>query len=170
MPESISHGDLHLFADDTTVYTSGKDTDMIISSLLCILSLLHIWCSSNRLIAQESKTEAMIISRSIFIGSLPALRYGTKTIELKSKCLGLSIDNKFSWQDYICNLFNKNLAVLKRSNSCLSPPWDLFISTQLFPVLYIMLFGALFPYQLWRILNVFIWEQLGLSGSYLWPL
>ena len=96
LPESISHGDLHLFADDTTVYTSGKDTDMIISSLLCILSLLHIWCSSNRLIAQESKTEAMIISRSIFIGSLPALRYGTKTIKLKSKCLGLSIDNKFS--------------------------------------------------------------------------
>ena len=61
----------------------------------------------------------MIISRSIFIGPPPALRYGTKTIELKpsSKCLGLTIDNKLSFQDHnrnVCNLFNKKLAVLKR--------------------------------------------------------
>ena len=84
LPESISYGDLHMFADDTTVYTIGKDTDMIISLLQCILSQLHLWCTANRLIAYESKTEAMIISRSTFIGPLPALRYGTKTIELKS--------------------------------------------------------------------------------------
>ena len=36
LPESISYGDLYMFADDTTVYTIGKDTDMIISSLQCI--------------------------------------------------------------------------------------------------------------------------------------
>ena len=119
LPEFISYGNLYMFADDTTVYTIGKDTDMVISSLQCILSQLHIWCAANRLIAHESKTEAMIISRSIFIGPTPALRYGTKTIELKSssKCLGLTIDNKLSWQDHIRNvgnLFNKKLAVLKR--------------------------------------------------------
>lgn len=119
MPESISYGDLYMFADDTTVYTIGRDSDMIISSLQCILSQLHIWYTANRLIAHESKTEAMIISRSVFIGPLPALRYGTKTIQLKSssKCLGLTIDNKLSWQDHIrnvCHLFNKKLAVLKR--------------------------------------------------------
>ena len=64
-----------MFADDTTVYTIGKDTDMMFSSLQCILSRLHIWCTANRLIniAHESKTEAMIISRSSFIGPLPAL-------------------------------------------------------------------------------------------------
>lgn len=33
LPESISYGDLYMFADDTTVYTIGRDTDMIISSL-----------------------------------------------------------------------------------------------------------------------------------------
>jgi len=119
LPESISNGDLHVFADYTTIYTIDKDIDMIISSLQCILSQLHIWRTSHRLIAHETKTEAMIISRSIFIGSLPALRYGTKTIELKSssKCLGLAIDNKLSWQDHIrnvCKLFNRKLAVLKR--------------------------------------------------------
>ena len=119
LPESISYGDLYMFADDTTVYTIGRDTDTIISSLQCILSQLHVWCSANRLVAHESKTEAMIISRSSFIGPLPALRYGTMTIELKSssKCLGLTIDNKLSWQEHIrnvCNLFNQKLAVLKQ--------------------------------------------------------
>ena len=118
LPESISYGDLHMFADDTTVFAIGRDSDMIISSLQCIVSQLHIWCTANRPIAHESKTEAMIISRSVFIGPLPAFRYGTKTIELKSssKCLGLTI-NKLSWQNHIgnvCNLFNKKLAVLKR--------------------------------------------------------
>ena len=119
LPESMSYGDLYMFADDTTVYTIGKDTDMIISSLQCILSQLHIWCTANRLIAHESKTEAMLISRSVFIGPLPALRYGTKTTKFKSssKCLGLIIDNKLSWQDHIrnvCNLFHKKIADLKQ--------------------------------------------------------
>lgn len=80
---------------------------------------LHTWCTANRLIAHESKTEAMIISRSNFIAPQPALTYGTKTIELKSssKCLGLTTDNRLSWQDHIrniCKLFNKKLAILKR--------------------------------------------------------
>ena len=106
-----------IFADETTVFAIGKATDMIISSLQQILFQLHTWCIAIRLIAHESKTEAMIIFRSNFIGPLPALAYGTKTILLKSssKCLGLTIDN--SWQDHIrniCKLFNKKLAVLKR--------------------------------------------------------
>ena len=119
LPESISCGDLYMFADDTSVLTIGKDTDMIISSLLQILFQLHRWCTANRLIAHESKTEAMIISRSNFIGPPPALIYVTKTIELKSssKCLGSTIDNRLSWQDHIgdiCKMINKKLAVLKR--------------------------------------------------------
>ena len=164
LPESISCGDLYMFAGETTVFAIGKDTDMIISSLRQILFQLHTWCTAIRLIAHESKTEAMIISRSNFIGPLPALTYGTKTIELKSsfKCLGLTIDNRLSWQDHIrniCKLFNKKLAVLKRINSYLIPFWNLSISTQLFLVLcIILLFGALFPRHVWRILilNVFI--------------
>ena len=119
LPESISCGDLYMFADYTTVFAISKDTDMIISSLQQILFQLHTWCIAIRLIAHESKTEAMIIFRSNFIGPLPALAYGTKTILLKSssKCLGLTIDNSLSWQDHIrniCKLFNKKLAVLKR--------------------------------------------------------
>ena len=108
-----------MFADDTTIYTIGKDIDNIILKLQCILDQVYTWCQSNRLIAHESKTEAMIISSQNFIGPLPRLTYGNSTIKYKqsSKCLGLTIDNKLSWQEHIknvCKSFSNKVAVLKR--------------------------------------------------------
>ena len=64
LAETITNGELYLFADDTTVrYFIGENTgDDIIQSLQSILDQVHTWCLSNRLIAHESKSEAMIIS------------------------------------------------------------------------------------------------------------
>ena len=47
------------------------------------------------------------------------MTYGNSTIEYKSssKCLGLTIDNKLSWQEHtknVCKSFSKKVAVLKR--------------------------------------------------------
>ena len=98
LPESITSGNVFMFADDTTIYTIGKDFDNIILTLQCILDQVYTWCQSNRLIAHESKTEALIISSQNFIGPLPRLTYGNSTIEYKqsSKCLWLTIDSKLS--------------------------------------------------------------------------
>ena len=76
LPESITGGNVFMFADDTTIYTIGKDIDNIILNLQCILDQVYTLCQSNRLIAHESKTEAMIISSQNFIGPLPRLTYG----------------------------------------------------------------------------------------------
>ena len=59
LPESITRGNVFMFADDTTIYTIGKDIDNIILILQCILDQVYTWCQSNRLIAHESKTEAL---------------------------------------------------------------------------------------------------------------
>ena len=61
----------------------------------------------------------MIISNQTFVGPLPCLRYGNSSIEYKvsSKCLGLTIDNRPSWQEHtknVCDSFSKKVAVLKR--------------------------------------------------------
>ena len=53
-----------MFADDTTIFTIGKNTDNIILTLQSILDQLYTWCQSNRLIAHESKTEVLIIFES----------------------------------------------------------------------------------------------------------
>ena len=119
LPESITSGNVFMFADDTTIYTISKDIDNITLTLQSILDQVYTWCQSNRLIAHESKTEAMIISRQSFIGPLRRLTYGSSTIEYKqsSKCLGLTVDNKLSWYEHIgnvCKSFSNKVAVLKR--------------------------------------------------------
>lgn len=45
LAESTINGELYLFADDTTIYTLGKNID-------------EPGCLSNKLVAHESKTEA----------------------------------------------------------------------------------------------------------------
>ena len=105
--------------DDTTIVAIGKNMDNIILALQSILDQVYTWCQSNRLIAYESKSEALIISSQDFVGPLPRLTYDNSTIEYKlsSKCLGLTIDNKLSWLEHIKNVFksfSKKVAELKR--------------------------------------------------------
>ena len=118
-PEAVTYGDLFMFADDTTIFTIGKDIDNIIPVLQSILDQVHTWCTANRLTAHETKTETLLISRQNFTGPLLPLKYEQNIIEYKttSRCLGLTIDNKLSWYDHIktvCKSFNAKLAVLKR--------------------------------------------------------
>ena len=58
-----------------------------------ILDQVLSWCGSNRLITHETKSEALLLSKQRFIGSLLPLKYGEKCIEFKSsrKCLGVTI-------------------------------------------------------------------------------
>ena len=73
LAESITSGELYLFADDTTIYTICENVDDIIHTLQSILDQVYTWCLSNRLVAHDSKSEAMIISNQTFTGPLPHL-------------------------------------------------------------------------------------------------
>lgn len=80
LPESITSGELFMFANDTTIFTIGNNIDDIILTLQSVLDQLYTWCQSNRLIANESKPEALIISSQNFIGPLPRLAFGNSFI------------------------------------------------------------------------------------------
>ena len=92
--------------------------------------------------AHKSKTEAMIVSNQNFISPLPSLVYGNSTVEYKqsSKCLGLTIDSKLSWQEhikYVCNSFSNKFAVLKRINFLPKPDLETIYCKTIIPsVLY----------------------------------
>ena len=117
-PESITSGELYMFADDTTIFTVGDNIDIIFKAMQDILDQVLSWCGANRLIAHETKSEALLLSKQRFIGPLLPLKYGEKFIEFKSscECLGLTIDSNLSWQEYTKSLlksFNKKIAVFK---------------------------------------------------------
>ena len=118
-PESVTSGELYMFADDTTIFTISDNIDTIIKAMQVILDQVLSWCVANRLIAHETKSEALLLSKQRFIGPLLPLKYGEKFIELKSscKCLGVTIDSNLSWQEHTKSLlksFNKKIAVLRR--------------------------------------------------------
>lgn len=119
LPESITSGELDMFADDTTIFTVSDNIDIIFKAMQDILDQVFSWCGANTLIAHETKSEALLLSKQRFIGPLLPLKYGEKFIEFKSscKCLGVTIDSNLSWQEHTKSLlksFNKKIAVLRR--------------------------------------------------------
>ena len=107
-----------MFADDTTIFTVGDNIDIILKAMQVMLDQVLSWCGANRLIAHETKSEALLLSKQRFIGPLLPLKYGEKFIEFKSscKCLGVTIDSNLSWQEHTKSLlksFKKKIAVFR---------------------------------------------------------
>ena len=107
-----------MFAEDTTIFTVGDDIDIILKAMQVILDQVLSWCGANRLIAHETKSEALLLSKQRFIGPLLPLKYGEKFVEFKSsfKCLEVTIDSNLSWQEHTKSLlksFNKKIAVFR---------------------------------------------------------
>ena len=64
-----------MFADDTTIFTISDNIDTIIKAMQVILDQVLGWCGANRLIAHETKSEALLLSKQRFIGPLLPLKY-----------------------------------------------------------------------------------------------
>ena len=73
-----------------------------------------------------------------FVGPLPCLRYGNRTIEYKvwCKCLGLTIDNRLSWQEHtknVCDSFSKKVSILKQIKLLPKPVFQKIYYTTILP-------------------------------------
>ena len=73
-PEFITSGELYMFADDTTIFTIGDNIDIIIKAMQVMLDQVLSSCGANRLIAYETKSEALLLSKQRFIGPLLPFR------------------------------------------------------------------------------------------------
>ena len=85
-PESITSGELYIFADDTTIFTVCDNIDIIFKAMQDILDQVLSWCGANRLIAHETKSGALLLPKQRFIGPLLPLKYGGNFIEFKPSC------------------------------------------------------------------------------------
>lgn len=117
----ISSG-TNLFADDTSIHSSGKLIGDVIKTLSDDLVVIVDWFSKNRLIVNWSKTNAMLFSRRAGKLNLSnvTLAHGSHTIEFvdEFKLLGVVLDGSLSFRkhaDYVCRKVNRTAYLLSRS-------------------------------------------------------
>ena len=85
-----------MYADDTTVYCIGDNGDVAVSLLNRALTELYEWCLINRLTPHPIKCEAILMTRSNYIGPILPVSIGGSLITWveKSRLLGVTVDNK----------------------------------------------------------------------------
>ena len=96
--------DCILFADDTTVYISGDDINLMYSVMNEELDNLSDWFRANKLSLNVSKTNCVLFNKSsIPIAQQQKLSIDGKIIERvdHTKFLGIYIDQNLSWQVHI---------------------------------------------------------------------
>ena len=118
-PEAIKIGELHMFANNTTVFVISESEDMVVDILANLVKDIEKWCSNNKLTIHQDKTEAMVITKKGFVGPMKQLKIGEGNIKFVefSKCLGVCIDNKLSWGKQIsavCSSFNSKLCLIRK--------------------------------------------------------
>ena len=116
--ESISKGELHLYADDTTAFVIGNSTDEVVVKLNLLFEEIHTWCQHYKLTLHTGKTEVMILQKNAFVGPLPPIKCGGNLIEYsnKSKVLGVLLDHRLSWREHVNDVIkslSRQLCVLK---------------------------------------------------------
>ena len=74
-----------MFADDSTAYFIGNSIDSIHIQIQKLLDNLHYWSKSNSMLIHPTKTEAMFMSKTPFIGPLRPITYESKLINCVSR-------------------------------------------------------------------------------------
>ena len=102
-----------LYADDTTVYDIQDSMEQIESNLQSALNGLQIWCKSNGMILNSSKTKVMFVTTNQKRKRLNRqnldLNFQNEPLNMISsdKILGVYVDNNLTWTDHIKYLTKK---------------------------------------------------------------
>lgn len=140
LPQLCSDCQIHLYADDTVMYTSSYDISKIQTSLQFDFNLIQTWFSSNLLLLNKNK------SYSILFATRSALHKQNNSLHVKFvdgtplknveefKYLGLWLDSRLTFRTHIDSIvksINCSLRILYRSINCFTKQIRLKIITQL---------------------------------------
>ena len=98
-----------LFADDTNLFISGKNINYLEQTINTELDSRTLWLKANKLSLNITKTQFMMFSG--FKNTKPSIDLKTEgesiSETVKSKFLGVIIDNKLFWKDHIAYISGK---------------------------------------------------------------
>ena len=90
------------YADDNTIYQSGRNVDNVINDLQLSAEKLFRWFSDNQMIRNTDKCH-LIMS----INNTPELKVGDSLIKTSENLLGVKIDYKLTFDNHVANLCKK---------------------------------------------------------------
>uniref|UniRef100_A0A669C5X4 Reverse transcriptase domain-containing protein n=1 Tax=Oreochromis niloticus TaxID=8128 RepID=A0A669C5X4_ORENI len=113
-----------LFADDTTLYCSGKDLEQLLTTVEKELNILKNWFDVNKLSLNIKKTK-LIIFGTRQMKNVSKIRVNGIEIErvFENKFLGVLIDDKLSWKSHINHVttkMSKTIAILYKTKHVLN--------------------------------------------------
>lgn len=127
LPQVLKKCKIHMFADDTLIYYTGKDVQEVITVLNEELRIVSQWLQRYYLSLNVGKTECMVMGKQRFReeAELCEIKLGETALEWvqKYKYLGVIIDSKLSFGEHV-EYINKKMAkkvnILYKSRKVLS--------------------------------------------------
>ena len=118
LPKVLQFCKIHLYADDVQLYLSCKRDQLNFNIGLVNNDLKNIldWASGNGLALNPIKSRSIIISRlHDNLSELPIITLNNTAIEIvnKVKNLGLTFNNKLTWNDHINQTIGRVYAMLR---------------------------------------------------------
>ena len=119
----LNHGNIVMYADDTTLYVSASTILEVQTKLQSDFNAIGKWIRINKLYLNVEKTKFMIIGSkkrlNLYKNISFFIKYENIDIEKCSsfKCLGIIIDENLLWYnhvDHICRKIFAGLAMLRR--------------------------------------------------------
>ena len=100
-----------LFADDTTIFVTGSECNLLHRFLQSCLDLTYEWMTNNGLNLNVNKTKCMLICSSRARVTPPPLQihlFGPQLEQVASfKFLGVNINDTLTWTDHISHVVAK---------------------------------------------------------------
>lgn len=114
--EYVKYSDVIGYADDTTVLSSGKDETSVIKILEEEAVNILDYMASNRLAANPSKTQVMLVGKKL---SVKECNIGTTCVKIQSsvEILGMKLDKELTWKNHLADLvtvLDKRTGILRR--------------------------------------------------------
>ena len=108
LPASITKTEATLFADDSCLFTSGKNLSYIVHKMQDSLNKLVQWCDFNGFKISMNKTVAVLFTRRRDrIDNILKINGESVKVENKAKFLGIIFDSKLSWNDHVNYIVDK---------------------------------------------------------------
>ena len=146
LPGCLLHTKVHMYADDTTLYSSSTSTAELYTKVNEDLNRVRDWLLANKLSLNVTKTEYMFLTTNFRLSNLgkdQAIKIGKNQIErVKStKYLGVYLNENLKWSDHVnqlCSKVNKSIRALKQARD--------YASLDILNIIYKSLIQPVFDY------------------------